>query len=157
MAKDLENRLTKVGLEEVRAYETAGFPMVYGQKIIDPSLPTVLVYGHYDVQPTDPLELWTSPPFEPVIRDEKIYARGACDDKGQMYLQVKALEVLIQTETLPCNVKVLIEGEEEVGSANLEDFVKANTSPSFPVMSFSSQTLPCYPKSNHQLRQVSEV
>ena len=128
MAKDLENRLTKVGLEEVRAYETAGFPMVYGQKIIDPSLPTVLVYGHYDVQPADPLELWTSPPFEPVIRDEKIYARGACDDKGQMYLQVKALEVLIQTETLPCNVKVLIEGEEEVGSANLEDFVKANTS-----------------------------
>lgn len=128
MAEDLENRLTKVGLEEVRAYETAGFPMVYGQKIIDPSLPTVLVYGHYDVQPADPLELWTSPPFEPVIRDEKIYARGACDDKGQMYLQVKALEVLIQTETLPCNVKVLIEGEEEVGSANLEDFVKANTS-----------------------------
>jgi acetylornithine deacetylase/succinyl-diaminopimelate desuccinylase-like protein len=86
------------------------------------------VYGHYDVQPADPLELWTSPPFEPVIRDEKIYARGACDDKGQMYLQVKAIEVLIQTETLPCNVKVLIEGEEEVGSANLEDFVKANTS-----------------------------
>ena len=128
MAKDLENRLTEVGLEEVRAYETDGFPMVYGQKIIDPSLPTVLVYGHYDVQPADPLELWTSPPFEPVIRDEKIYARGACDDKGQMYLQVKALEVLIQTETLPCNVKVLIEGEEEVGSANLEDFVKANTS-----------------------------
>lgn len=128
MAQDLENRLTKVGLEEVRAYETAGFPMVYGQKIIDPSLPTVLVYGHYDVQPADPLELWTSPPFEPVIRDEKIYARGACDDKGQMYLQVKAIEVLIQTGTLPCNVKVLIEGEEEVGSANLEDFVKANTS-----------------------------
>ena len=128
MAKDLENRLSKVGLEEVRAYKTAGFPMVYGQKIIDPSLPTVLVYGHYDVQPADPLELWTSPPFEPVIRDEKIYARGACDDKGQMYLQVKAIEVLIQTETLPCNVKVLIEGEEEVGSANLEDFVKANTS-----------------------------
>ena len=128
MAKDLENRLTEVGLEEVRAYETAGFPMVYGQKIIDPSLPTILVYGHYDVQPADPLELWTSPPFEPVIRDEKIYARGACDDKGQMYLQVKAIEVLIQTETLPCNVKVLIEGEEEVGSSNLEDFVKANTS-----------------------------
>ena len=124
----LKNRLTEVGLEEVRAYETAGFPMVYGQKIIDPSLPTILVYGHYDVQPADPLELWTSPPFEPVIRDEKIYARGACDDKGQMYLQVKAIEVLIQTETLPCNVKVLIEGEEEVGSSNLEDFVKTNTS-----------------------------
>ena len=128
MAKDLEKRLTKVGLEEVCAYKTAGFPMVYGQKLIDPNLPTVLVYGHYDVQPADPLELWTSPPFDPVIRDEKIYARGACDDKGQMYLQVKAIEVLIQTETLPCNVKVLIEGEEEVGSANLEDFVKANTS-----------------------------
>ena len=128
MAKDLENRLTKVGLEKVCAYDTAGFPMVYGQKIIDPNLPTILVYGHYDVQPADPLELWTSPPFEPVTRDEKIYARGACDDKGQMYLQVKAIEVLIQTETLPCNVKVLIEGEEEVGSANLEDFVRANTS-----------------------------
>lgn len=156
MAKDLENKLAKVGLEEVRAYETDGFPMVYGQKIIDPSLPTVLVYGHYDVQPADPLELWTSPPFEPIIRDEKIYARGACDDKGQMYLQVKAIEVLIQTETLPCNVKVLIEGEEEVGSSNLEDLYKP-IHPCFPVMLSLSQILPCYPKSNHPLRQAFEV
>ena len=127
MAKDLENRLTKVGLEEVRAYETAGFPMVYGQKIIDPTFQRYWCTGiMMSSQPTR-LSYGQARLLSQLFAMRKS-ARGACDDKGQMYLQVKALEVLIQTETLPCNVKVLIEGEEEVGSANLEDFVKANTS-----------------------------
>jgi acetylornithine deacetylase/succinyl-diaminopimelate desuccinylase-like protein len=94
--------------------------------MIDQALPTVLVYGHYDVQPADPLDLWHSPPFEPVIKDEKIYARGACDDKGQMYMHIKALETMLATGNLTCNVKFMIEGEEEVGSDNLATFVKAN-------------------------------
>ncbi len=106
--------------------ETDGHPIVYAEKIIDPSLPTVLVYGHYDVQPADPLELWDSPPFEPVIKNERIYARGACDDKGQAYMHVKAYEALLKTDSLPCNVKFMIEGEEEVGSANLDRFVADN-------------------------------
>lgn len=110
----------------VEICETAGYPIVYAERIIDPSLPTVLVYGHYDVQPADPLDLWDSPPFEPVIKNERIYARGSCDDKGQMYMHVKAYEALIKTDSLPCNVKFMIEGEEEVGSENLEDFVKEN-------------------------------
>jgi len=94
--------------------------------MIDSSKPTVLVYGHYDVQPPDPLELWESPPFEPVIRNEKIYARGSCDDKGQAYMHIKALEIMNETSMLPCNVKFIIEGEEEVGSDNLENFIKEN-------------------------------
>ncbi|MES2519731.1 MAG: dipeptidase [Bacteroidota bacterium] len=106
--------------------ETAGHPIVYGEKIIDQSLPTILVYGHYDVQPADPLNLWDSPPFEPVVKDEKIYARGACDDKGQVYMHIKAFETMMATDSLPCNVKFMIEGEEEVGSDNLGLFVKAN-------------------------------
>lgn len=105
---------------------TAGHPIVYGEIIIDEKLPTVLVYGHYDVQPADPLDLWHSGPFDPVIKDGKIYARGACDDKGQMYMHIKALEVMVKTNTLPCNVKLMIEGEEEVGSDNLGVFVEAN-------------------------------
>src|SRR5690606_5013008 len=96
------------------------------EKIINPSLPTVLVYGHYDVQPPDPLDLWHSGPFEPVIKDGKIYARGACDDKGQMYMHVKAMEVMNKTNTLACNVKFMIEGEEEVGSSNLGIFLENN-------------------------------
>eukprot|EP01030_Chromulinospumella_sphaerica_P020578 gene20578-20494_t len=94
--------------------------------MVDPSLPTVLVYGHYDVQPADPLNLWHSGPFEPVIKDGKIYARGACDDKGQMYMHIKALETMAKTNSLPCNVKVMIEGEEEVGSVNLGKFLEDN-------------------------------
>jgi acetylornithine deacetylase/succinyl-diaminopimelate desuccinylase-like protein len=113
-------------VENVELCQTAGYPIVYGDKIVDPSLPTVLVYGHYDVQPADPYELWTSPPFEPVIKDEKIYARGACDDKGQVYMHVKAFEMMSQDGGVPCNVKFMIEGEEEVGSNNLGIFVKAN-------------------------------
>ena len=110
----------------IKVCPTAGYPIVYGEKIIDPAKPTVLVYGHYDVQPADPLELWHTPPFEPTLRDEKIYARGACDDKGQFYMHVKAFELMMQTDTLPCNIKFMIEGEEEVGSNNLGLFVEAN-------------------------------
>ena len=120
------NKLREAGADKVELCETKGYPIVYGEKLIDASLPTVLVYGHYDVQPADPYELWTSPPFEPVIKDEKIYARGACDDKGQFYMHVKAFQLMMENNALPCNVKFMIEGEEEVGSANLETFVKAN-------------------------------
>ncbi|MHA6249818.1 dipeptidase [Pontibacter sp. CAU 1760] len=125
-AELLQKRLRDAGADHVELCETAGNPIVYGEKTIDPSLPTVLVYGHYDVQPADPYELWNSPPFEPVIKDGKIYARGACDDKGQMYMHVKAFETMVQTGNLACNVKFMIEGEEEVGSANLATFVKEN-------------------------------
>jgi acetylornithine deacetylase/succinyl-diaminopimelate desuccinylase-like protein len=118
--------LLAAGCDTAEICPTDGHPIVYGEKMIDPSAPTVLVYGHYDVQPADPLELWHSGPFEPVIKDEKIYARGACDDKGQMYMHVKAFEVMNKTNTLTCNVKFMIEGEEEVGSANLGKFLEAN-------------------------------
>lgn len=122
----VKDKLIEAGADKVELCETAGNPIVYGEKIIDAKLPTVLVYGHYDVQPPDPLDLWTSPPFEPVIKDEKIYARGACDDKGQAYMHVKAFEVMMKTNNLPCNIKFMIEGEEEIGSNNLGIFVKAN-------------------------------
>ncbi|MFC5682513.1 dipeptidase [Flavobacterium sp. MAHUQ-51] len=124
--------LEKAGCDKVEICETDGYPIVYGEKIIDPNLPTVLVYGHYDVQPPDPIELWTSPPFEPVIKKNElhpegaIFARGACDDKGQMYMHVKALEYMVANNCLPCNVKFMIEGEEEVGSVNLKSFVENN-------------------------------
>jgi len=109
-----------------------GNPIVYGEKIIDGNLPTVLVYGHYDVQPADPVELWDSPPFEPVIKETKvhpqgaIFARGSCDDKGQTYMHVKALEAMVQTGSLPCNVKFCVEGEEEIGSPSFRPWVEAN-------------------------------
>lgn len=122
----LKERLTHAGVDKAELIETAGHPVVYAEKMVNPSLPTVLVYGHYDVQPPDPLDLWTSPPFEPVVRDEKIYARGACDDKGQVYMHVKALEIMNQLNQLPCNVKFMVEGEEEVGSEHLGQFVKTN-------------------------------
>jgi len=122
------SRLTKAGCAKVDIYPTKGHPIVYGEHIINPALPTVLVYGHYDVQPPDPLELWDSPPFEPVIKktaihpDGAIFARGSCDDKGQMYMHVKAFEAMVQNNELPCNVKFMIEGEEEIGSSNLATF-----------------------------------
>ncbi len=125
-AELLATRLKEIGIDKVEICPTAGYPIVYGEKIVDEKLPTVLVYGHYDVQPADPIELWTLPPFEPVIKDGKIYARGACDDKGQMYMHVKAVELMMKTDGLPCNVKFMIEGEEEVGSDNLGLFVKTN-------------------------------
>ncbi len=125
-ADAVKENLLKAGCDKAEICPTEGHPIVYGEKIIDPSKPTVLVYGHYDVQPADPLELWHSGPFEPVIKDEKIYARGACDDKGQMFMHVKALEVMVKTNTLPCNIKFMIEGEEEVGSSNLGKFLESN-------------------------------
>ena len=136
-AKDVEaaaawvaSALEKAGAEKVEIVPTPGYPIVYGEKIIDPNLPTVLVYGHYDVQPPDPLELWDSPAFEPVIKttplhpDGAIFARGACDDKGQMYMHIKAFEWMMKHNQLHCNVKFMIEGEEEVGSDNLEGFIR---------------------------------
>lgn len=125
-AEYVAGKLKTAGADQVEICSTAGYPIVYAEKIIDASLPTVLVYGHYDVQPPDPLDLWKTPPFEPTIRDEKIYARGACDDKGQFYMHVKAFELMINTKTLPCNIKFMIEGEEEVGSSNLGIFVSEN-------------------------------
>ena len=122
-AEAVKQRLLDAGAGKAEIYSTAGHPVVYAEKIIDPSKPTVLVYGHYDVQPADPLELWNSGPFEPVIKDGKIYARGSCDDKGQFYMHVKAMETLIQTNTLGNNIKFCIEGEEEVGSPNLGKFI----------------------------------
>ncbi|MEO6901993.1 MAG: dipeptidase [Bacteroidia bacterium] len=125
-AEVIKEKLIAAGANNVEVCATAGYPIVFGEKIIDPKLPTVLVYGHYDVQPPDPLDLWTSGPFEPIIKDGKIYARGACDDKGQVYMHIKAFELMMKTNTLPCNVKFMIEGEEEIGSNNLAIFVKQN-------------------------------
>lgn len=125
-AEFVAEKIQAAGADLVEICETAGHPIVFGQKIIDETLPTVLVYGHYDVQPADPYELWNSPPFEPVVKDGKIYARGACDDKGQFYMHIKAFEAMMATNTLPCNVKFMIEGEEEIGSDNLGIFVAAN-------------------------------
>ena len=127
-AEAVKIRLIEAGVDKVEIYPTEGHPVVYAEKIIDPSKPTVLVYGHYDVQPAEPLELWKSGPFEPVIIDGKIFARGSCDDKGQFYMHVKALETLVQTNTLGNNIKFCIEGEEEVGSPNLGKFVASHTS-----------------------------
>ena len=131
-AELLSKEFNELGLDKAEVIPTKGHPIVYAEKIIDPNLPTVLVYGHYDVQPADPIELWESGPFEPVIKktdihpEGAIFARGSCDDKGQMYMHVKAVEAMLKTDSLPCNVKLMIEGEEEVGSENLETFIKAN-------------------------------
>ena len=120
----VKDQLIAAGVDYAELCETKGHPIVYAEKIIDSTFPTVLVYGHYDVQPADPYELWDHPPFEPIVKNDRIYARGACDDKGQMYMHVKAFEAMIETNTLTCNVKFMIEGEEEVGSDNLEAFIK---------------------------------
>ncbi len=125
-AEAVKARLLEAGVDKAEIHPTAGHPIVYAEKISNPSWPTVLVYGHYDVQPADPLELWHSGPFEPVIKEGKIYARGSADDKGQFYMHVKALETMVQTNTLCTNMKFIIEGEEEIGSPNLATFVKAH-------------------------------
>nr|MBA3986397.1 M20/M25/M40 family metallo-hydrolase [Flavobacteriales bacterium] len=131
-ADAVKKSLQEAGCDHVEICDTPGYPIVYGEKIIDKNLPTILVYGHYDVQPPDPLDLWESPPFEPVIKktdihpEGAIFARGACDDKGQMYMHVKAMEYMTKTNQLPCNVKFMIEGEEEVGSASLGWFLEHN-------------------------------
>ena len=124
--------LTQAGVDNVEVCETEGYPVVYGEKIIDSNLPTILIYGHYDVQPPDPLDLWESGPFEPVVKktdihpDGAIFARGSADDKGQYFMHVKAIEAMIKSNELPCNVKFMIEGEEEVGSESLAGFLKKN-------------------------------
>ena len=120
----VKDQLIAAGVDYAELCETKGHPIVYAEKIINSTFPTVLVYGHYDVQPADPYELWDHPPFEPIVKNDRIYARGACDDKGQMYMHVKAFEAMMETNTLTCNVKFMIEGEEEVGSDNLEAFIK---------------------------------
>lgn len=125
-AEKIRQRLLDSGCDKAEVMPTDGHPVVYGEKIIDPSKPTVLVYGHYDVQPPDPLELWNSGPFDPVIKDGKVYARGSADDKGQFYMHLKAMETMVNTNSLETNIKFLIEGEEEVGSPNLAKFVEAN-------------------------------
>jgi acetylornithine deacetylase/succinyl-diaminopimelate desuccinylase-like protein len=125
-AEAVQQKLLDAGADKAELYETEGHPIVYGEKIIDPSKPTVLVYGHYDVQPPEPLELWKSGPFDPTIIDGKIFARGSCDDKGQVYMHVKALEILVKTNSLQNNIKFCIEGEEEVGSPNLGKFVASH-------------------------------
>ena len=125
-AEMVKQRLKEAGADKAEVMPTEGHPVVFAEKIINPSKPTVLVYGHYDVQPPDPLNLWKSPPFEPVIEDGKVYARGSADDKGQFFMHVKAMETLIKTNSLPTNIKFLIEGEEEVGSPNLAKFVADN-------------------------------
>lgn len=125
-AEFLKVKLADAGIDKVEICETKGHPIVYAEKIISPSMPTVLVYGHYDVQPADPINLWSSPPFEPIIKDDKIYARGSCDDKGQVYMHVKAFEAMMKLNLLACNIKFMVEGEEEVGSDNLGLFVKEN-------------------------------
>jgi len=124
----IKAKLIEAGADKVEICPTPGHPIVYGEKIIDPSLPTVIVYGHYDVQPADPINLWTTPPFEPTVRDGKIYARGACDDKGQVYMHIKAFEAMNKNGQLHCNVRFMIEGEEEVGSSNLGAWIVANKS-----------------------------
>ncbi|MEQ9440767.1 MAG: dipeptidase [Cyclobacteriaceae bacterium] len=123
-AEFVKDRLLEAKVDFADVMETPGYPIVYAEKMVDAAKPTVLVYGHYDVQPADPYELWKTPPFEPEIRNGKIYARGSSDDKGQMYMHVKALETMMANDALPCNIKFMIEGEEEVGSKHLADFVK---------------------------------
>jgi acetylornithine deacetylase/succinyl-diaminopimelate desuccinylase-like protein len=125
-ADAVKKSLLDAGCDKAEVMATDGHPVVFGEKIVDPAKPTVLVYGHYDVQPAEPLELWHSGPFEPVIKDGKVYARGSADDKGQFYMHVKALETLMKTNSMTTNIKFLIEGEEEVGSPNLGKFVAAN-------------------------------
>ena len=132
MAEATAEHLKAVGVDHVEICDTAGHPIVYGEKMVNPKAPTVLVYGHYDVQPADPISLWDSPPFEPVVKktslhpEGAIFARGACDDKGQVFMHVKAFEMMVKSDMLPCNVKFMIEGEEEVGSKNLDKFCRDN-------------------------------
>src|SRR5215475_729730 len=121
--------LTSAGIQNVRLIDTPGNPVVYGDWLNAPGKPTILFYGHYDVQPVDPVDLWTTPPFEATVRDGEIYARGAADDKGQVFMHLKAIEAYIKKGgKLPVNLKLIVEGEEEVGSANLDNFIRANKS-----------------------------
>src|SRR5687767_12258559 len=121
------DEMRRIGMQNVKLIETPGFPVVYGDWLGAEGAPTILFYGHYDVQPVDPVELWESPPFEATIRDGEIYARGAADDKGQVFMHLKAVEAYLkQNSRLPVNMKFILEGEEEVGSENLDDFIRAH-------------------------------
>lgn len=128
MANEVAKHLQQAGVQKVEIYTTIGHPIVYGEHFVSEQAPTVLVYGHYDVQPADPLDLWTTPPFDPVIREGNIYARGSADDKGQFFMHIKAFEAMKQSKALNCNIKFMIEGEEEIGSVHLEHFCKSNKS-----------------------------
>jgi len=119
-----KEKLQAAGCDKAELMETPGHPVVYAEKFVSPNAPTILVYGHYDVQPPDPIDLWLSPPFEPIVKDNKIFARGACDDKGQVFMHIKAFEAMMRLGQRPCNIKFMIEGEEEIGSAHLGEFVK---------------------------------
>lgn len=160
-AEEVARQMREAGLEDVKVIETGGHPAVFGQYLPDPSLPTALIYGHYDVQPEDPIELWTSPPFEPTERDGKIYARGATDDKGQFLCHIKAIHSLIQdTGSLPLNVKVLIEGEEEIGSAHLAPLLESHKemlSADVLVVSDSAMYAPGQPSIVYGLRGLSFI
>lgn len=127
-AEEWKKLLLAAGVDQAEIVPTSGNPVVFATKVINKSLPTVMVYGHYDVMPAEPLELWQTPPFEPQVRDGKIFARGADDDKGQSFMHAKAFEYLVRTNQLNCNVKFLLEGEEEIGSPSLEEFCKKNKS-----------------------------
>ncbi|MBP9212214.1 MAG: M20/M25/M40 family metallo-hydrolase, partial [Bacteroidetes bacterium] len=126
-AQWVADHMRTIGMQNIRIMPTPGHPVVYSEWLGAPGAPTVLLYGHYDVQPVDPLNLWTSPPFEMTIRGENIFARGSADDKGQVFIHLKSIEAMMKHDgKLPVNIKMLIEGEEEIGSRNLEDFVKQN-------------------------------
>ncbi len=160
-AEEVARQMREAGLNDVAVMETEGHPSVFGQFLVDPALPTALIYGHYDVQPEDPIELWTSPPFEPTERDGKIYARGATDDKGQFLCHIKAVATLLQdTGSLPINVKVLIEGEEEIGSPNLAPLLQANKellAADVLVVSDSAMYAPGQPSIVYGLRGLSFI
>ncbi len=124
-AQWMTDQMRIIGLQNVKLFPTSGHPIVYGEWLGAPGQPTVLIYGHYDVQPVEPLELWTSPPFEATVRDNRLYARGSADDKGQVFIHLKGIEAFFKTKgSLPVNLKLLIEGEEEIGSTNLDAFVQ---------------------------------
>jgi acetylornithine deacetylase/succinyl-diaminopimelate desuccinylase-like protein len=156
-AQAVQQQMQRAGLQAEIA-ETPGHPIVFGTRCDNPGAPTLLIYGHYDVQPPDPLDLWTTPPFEPTVRDGKIYARGATDDKGQMLTHIKAIEAWTQSVgKLPINVKVIIEGEEEVGSSNLDHFLEANREKlkcDVIVVSDTSQYAPGIPAITYGLRGI---
>ena len=160
-AEEVARQMREAGLRDVAIMETDGHPSVFGQYLVDESLPTALIYGHYDVQPEDPLELWTSPPFEPTERDGKLYARGATDDKGQFLCHIKAVATLLeQTGTLPINVKVIIEGEEEIGSPHLAPLLEANKellAADVLVVSDSAMYAPGQPSVVYGLRGLSFI
>lgn len=159
MAELLKKEMNSIGMDKVRIFETSGHPVVYSEWLSAPEKPTILIYGHYDVQPVDPVDLWSSPPFEPVIKNGKIFARGSADDKGQIYIHLKAIEARLATQgSLPVNVKLVFEGEEEVGSPHLEDFIKEHAemlSADYVVISDTPMFREGYPGITYGLRGLA--